>query len=167
MLGLLAVQVQALAAPPVGTRPSRPPRTPNPHLQKRLPLQRLAPWKRAGHLDATLLLPNWCSSFRRSTAVLQQQLLRSIPMHTPSQQRSPAALRELSQVSVSSLSICAFTINIPSSNFWWLAGLFFIPDRDRRNGPALQGLWWHCIWFPLWSACLWGLQGEALTTKML
>lgn len=34
--------------------------------------------------------------------------------------------------------------------------------RDGWNGVALQSLWWHCIWFPLWSACMWGMQGKPI-----
>lgn len=37
--------------------------------------------------------------------------------------------------------------------------------RDRWNGLALQSLWRHCIWFPLWSACMRGMQGKAIIRK--
>lgn len=44
---------------------------------------------------------------------------------------------------------------------------FFFFNRDRWNGPAMQSLRGHCIWLPLWSARLRGLQGKKCDPKKL
>lgn len=107
---------------------------------------------------------NWCSSSRRSTAAPQQQPLRSTHILTPLQQRGHARLQEPSQVSFSSLSICIQIITMMSVFLYLIVRLSFLL-RDRWNGPALQSLWGHCIWLPLWSACMRGLQGKAPLVK--
>lgn len=38
-------------------------------------------------------------------------------------------------------------------------------SRIRWDGAALQSLWRHCVWFPLWSARMRGLQGRHLDQK--
>lgn len=48
--------------------------------------------------------------------------------------------------------------------FNWIASLS-VNSRVRWDGPALQSLRRHCIWFPLWSACMRGLQGRHLHHK--
>lgn len=105
MQGPLAVTAPALAAPPVGTRPSHLLHTPSPHLQRRLPSQRLGRLN-IGQVGAPPHPPNWCSSSQTSTMPPLRQPLHSIPMHTPSQESGHAGSQGLSQVSVSSLLIC-------------------------------------------------------------
>lgn len=43
--------------------------------------------------------------------------------------------------------------------------LLSVNSRVRWDGPALQSLRRHCVWFPLWSACMRGLQGRRLHLK--
>lgn len=166
-----APALAALAAPPAGTRHSHLLHTLSPHLQRRLPSQRLVCWN-IGQQGVPPHPPNWCSSSQRSTVALQQQPLKllSIPIHTPSQERGHADSQELSPVSLSSyqLSILPASRIISLSEFLWLiiwpVCLPFL--RNRWNGPALQSLWGHRIWFPLWSACMRRLQGKPLIRKM-
>lgn len=161
MLVPQAAPVPAPAAPPAGIRRSHLPHTPSPHLRRRLPSQRLGCWSRE-QVEALLHPPNWCSSSQRCTATLRQQLLLlSTPMLTPLQERGPVGSRELSQVS-----------DIPRSTRYKVYKYYPSDEssffyRDRWNGPAVQSLRGHCIWFPLRSSRMWGLQGKKTNKQMI
>lgn len=68
--------------------------------------------------------------------------------------------------------LVALSVNTVKIFFFFCIILFLIElpllsinSRVRWDGPALQSLWRHCVWFPLWSARMRGLQGRHLDQK--